>query len=74
MTASAESPRSEYQRNGVVVLRGVLAPHEVDLLREGIDAVMANPSPRAKVASAPDDPDSSSRTSAPGVIIVLSSR
>ncbi|NDA76957.1 MAG: phytanoyl-CoA dioxygenase [Actinobacteria bacterium] len=56
MTASAEFPRSEYQRHGVVVLRGVLAPHEVDLLREGIDAVMANPSPRAKVASAPDDP------------------
>jgi ectoine hydroxylase-related dioxygenase (phytanoyl-CoA dioxygenase family) len=46
----------EYQRDGVVVLRDVLTPREVERLRDGIDAVVARPSPRAKVASAPDDP------------------
>lgn len=45
-----------YRNEGVAVLRGVLSPREVELLRVGIDAVCANPSPRAKVASATDDP------------------
>lgn len=45
-----------YARDGVVCLRGVLRPAEVDRLREGIDANLAAPSPRAKVASRPDDP------------------
>lgn len=47
---------SDYRRDGVVVLRNVLSTSEVDLLRQGIDEVVASPSPRAKVASAPDDP------------------
>lgn len=45
-----------YARDGVVCLRGVLRPAEVDRLRAGIDANLAAPSPRAKVASRPDDP------------------
>ena len=46
----------EFREHGVVLLRGVLSADSVDLLRRGIDAVMASPSPRAKVASADDDP------------------
>jgi ectoine hydroxylase-related dioxygenase (phytanoyl-CoA dioxygenase family) len=45
-----------YRAEGVVVLRGVVSPDEIELLRIGIDAVVAAPSPRAKVASASDDP------------------
>ena len=45
-----------FARDGAVCLRGVLTPAEVDLLRAGIDANLARPSPRAKVASRPDDP------------------
>ena len=45
-----------FQADGAVVLHGLLEPHEVALLREGIDANLAQPSPRAKVASARDDP------------------
>ena len=50
------SAAADYRRDGVVVLRDVLTPDEVDRLRAGIDEVVASPSPRAKVASAPDDP------------------
>lgn len=46
----------QYRTDGVVVLRGVLSRDEVELLRIGIDAVIAAPSAQAKVASAPDDP------------------
>ncbi|MFY9511493.1 MAG: phytanoyl-CoA dioxygenase family protein [Rubrivivax sp.] len=46
----------DYRRDGAVCLRGVLSPAEVALLREGIDANLARPSPRAIVASRPDDP------------------
>src|SRR5215469_4492901 len=45
-----------FQDDGAVVLRGLLAPAEVELLRAGIDQNLAHPSPRAKVASARDDP------------------
>jgi ectoine hydroxylase-related dioxygenase (phytanoyl-CoA dioxygenase family) len=45
-----------FQADGAVVLRQLLSPDEVALLREGIDANLAHPSPRAKVASATDDP------------------
>ena len=61
MTA-ASAPRvsaadiAAFQADGAVVLRGLLEPHEVALLRDGIDANLAHPSPRAKVASARDDP------------------
>lgn len=46
----------DYQRDGAVVLRGVVSPEEISLLRDGIDHVVARPSERAKVASSPDDP------------------
>ena len=39
-----------------VVLRGLLTPAELALLRQGIDANLAAPSPRALVASQPEDP------------------
>ncbi|MEN9804176.1 MAG: hypothetical protein RIS41_1023 [Actinomycetota bacterium] len=45
-----------YRTDGAVVLRGVVSPDEIDVLRAGIDSVVAAPSPRAKVASASDDP------------------
>ncbi len=45
-----------YCNEGVVVLRGVLSIDEIESLRQGIDAVLAHPSPRAKVASQSDDP------------------
>ncbi|MBB4842460.1 ectoine hydroxylase-related dioxygenase (phytanoyl-CoA dioxygenase family) [Paucibacter oligotrophus] len=45
-----------YARDGVVLLRGLLSPAEVQRLRAGIDANLARPSPRAKVASPGSDP------------------
>jgi ectoine hydroxylase-related dioxygenase (phytanoyl-CoA dioxygenase family) len=47
---------SAFRSDGALVLRGLLTPAEVELLREGIDANLAQPSPRAKVASQPGDP------------------
>lgn len=46
----------DYRRDGAVVVRGVVTQSELDSLRAGIDAVVARPSVRAKVASADDDP------------------
>jgi ectoine hydroxylase-related dioxygenase (phytanoyl-CoA dioxygenase family) len=45
-----------YQRDGAVCVRQLLSPDELAWLREGIDANIAHPSPRAKVASQPGDP------------------
>jgi len=45
-----------FQADGAVCLRQMLQPSEVDRLRAGIDANLSQPSPRAKVASQPDDP------------------
>jgi ectoine hydroxylase-related dioxygenase (phytanoyl-CoA dioxygenase family) len=45
-----------FQDDGAVVLRQLLTQPEVELLRRGIDENLAHPSPRAKVASARDDP------------------
>ncbi len=45
-----------FQRDGAVVLRGILSPEEVTTLQRGIDTNLAAPSPRAIVASQPDDP------------------
>lgn len=45
-----------FATQGAVALRGLLTPAEVQLLRAGIDTNLAHPSPRAKVASAADDP------------------
>lgn len=45
-----------YQRDGAVCLRQLLSAGEVATLTRGIDANLAAPSPRAIVASRPDDP------------------
>lgn len=46
----------EFDRDGAVVLRGVIDASQIDMLRTGIESVIAAPSNRAKVASSPDDP------------------
>lgn len=45
-----------FQRDGAVCIRQLFSPREVEELRAGIDANLASPSPRAKVASGTDDP------------------
>jgi ectoine hydroxylase-related dioxygenase (phytanoyl-CoA dioxygenase family) len=52
----AQSDIDAFQRDGAVCLRQVLSAEDIALLRRGIDANLACPSPRAKVASQPDDP------------------
>ena len=47
---------ARFERDGAICIKQLLTPDEVALLREGIDANLAAPSPRAKVASRPDDP------------------
>jgi ectoine hydroxylase-related dioxygenase (phytanoyl-CoA dioxygenase family) len=51
-----QSQVDSFQADGAVVLRQLLRPHEVELLKQGIDENLAHPSPRAKVASTRDDP------------------
>ena len=45
-----------FQRDGAVCIRQLLDGDEIALLREGIEANLRELSPRAKVASRPDDP------------------
>ena len=45
-----------FRNDGAVCIRQLLSPAEVQRLRTGIDANLAQPSPRAKVASRADDP------------------
>ena len=45
---------AQFQRDGALCIKQLLTPDEVALLRDGIDANLAAPSPRAKVASRPD--------------------
>jgi ectoine hydroxylase-related dioxygenase (phytanoyl-CoA dioxygenase family) len=45
-----------FQADGAVVLRSLLSPREIELLRAGIEENLAHPSPRAKVASDRGDP------------------
>ncbi|QSI28237.1 phytanoyl-CoA dioxygenase [Variovorax sp. RKNM96] len=47
---------AQFQRDGAVCIRQLLTAGELALLRDGIEANLAAPSPRAKVASRPDDP------------------
>ena len=47
---------TNYQRDGAICLRQLLRPEEVALLRDGIEDNLKHPSPRAKLASRPDDP------------------
>lgn len=46
----------DYQSDGVVVIRGLLDPDEIDWAREAIETVLAAPGPLAQVASGADDP------------------
>ncbi len=46
----------QFQRDGAVCIRQLFKPEELSVLRAGIDANLAHLSPRAKVASGPDDP------------------
>lgn len=46
----------DYQRDGAVCIRNLFTPEEVELLKSGIEANLAQPSPRGMVASRPDDP------------------
>ena len=52
----AQSAIDAFQLDGAVCLRQVLSEEDVALLRAGIDANLAAPSARAKLASRPDDP------------------
>jgi ectoine hydroxylase-related dioxygenase (phytanoyl-CoA dioxygenase family) len=45
-----------FQRDGAICIRQLFLPKEMQTLRRGIDANLAALSPRAKVASAADDP------------------
>jgi len=47
---------ADYQRDGAVVLRGVLRPAQVEQLARGIEYNLAHLSPLALVASQPQDP------------------
>lgn len=47
---------AQFQRDGAACLRQVFKPQELEELRAGIDANLAAPSPRAKVASNASDP------------------
>jgi ectoine hydroxylase-related dioxygenase (phytanoyl-CoA dioxygenase family) len=47
---------SDYQRDGAVVLRGVLSAQQVERLKQGIEHNLAHLSPLAQVASPGDDP------------------
>jgi ectoine hydroxylase-related dioxygenase (phytanoyl-CoA dioxygenase family) len=53
---AAETDIAAFRRDGAVCIRGLLNAAELALLTRGIDANLAAPSPRAKVASRPDDP------------------
>ncbi len=47
---------SEFARDGVVLVRGVLDAEQIDAARQAISEVMAVPGPLAQVASDADDP------------------
>lgn len=47
---------ASYQRDGAVCIRQLLTEEEIACLRAGIELNLASPSPRAKIASKPDDP------------------
>ena len=51
-----QSLAKAFRADGAVCIRGLLTPAELEVLRAGIDANLKQPSPRAKVASRPEDP------------------
>ncbi len=54
--AAGAAELAAFQRDGAVCLRQLLSADEVARLARGIDHNLAHPSPRAIVASRPDDP------------------
>jgi ectoine hydroxylase-related dioxygenase (phytanoyl-CoA dioxygenase family) len=54
--AVSDADVDAFQSDGAVCLRQLLAPEQVELLRAGIEANLAQPSARAKIASGADDP------------------
>ena len=54
------------QRQGAIVIWQLLRSDELATLSAGIEANLARPSARAKIASRPDEPNAFSRTSATG--------
>jgi ectoine hydroxylase-related dioxygenase (phytanoyl-CoA dioxygenase family) len=56
MSVAPDAAVQDFARDGAVCLRGALSAEMIALLRQGIDANIAAPSPRAKVASRADDP------------------
>ena len=48
--------REAFRRDGAVCVRGAFSSEEIALLERGIERNLAQPSPRAIVASRPDDP------------------
>ncbi|PUE09842.1 phytanoyl-CoA dioxygenase family protein [Limnohabitans sp. T6-20] len=55
-TCTTDQDVANYQRDGAVCIRNLFTPDEVELLKSGIEANLAQPSPRGMVASRPDDP------------------
>lgn len=55
MIVSAEQINA-FASDGVVCIRGLLRSDEIALLREGIELNLSSLSPRAKIASSPEDP------------------
>jgi ectoine hydroxylase-related dioxygenase (phytanoyl-CoA dioxygenase family) len=50
------SAAEDFARDGAVCLRGLLDAATIEDLRAGVEANLAAPSPRAKIASRPEDP------------------
>src|SRR5438270_288427 len=46
----------DFALNGVLIVPGLFTEDEVATIKQGIDANLADPSPRFKVASTPQDP------------------
>jgi ectoine hydroxylase-related dioxygenase (phytanoyl-CoA dioxygenase family) len=56
MPAVTPEDVADYARDGVVLIRSVLDPDEIEQARQGIAAVMDDPGPLAKIASGSGDP------------------
>ncbi|NRQ49448.1 phytanoyl-CoA dioxygenase family protein [Aeromicrobium stalagmiti] len=56
MTLVDEQTVEDYRRDGVVCVRGLLDPDEVEWAREAVADVLEAPGPLAQVASGADDP------------------
>ncbi len=52
----SSSDLDDFVNDGLLLVRRLLTPREVEVARNAIDAVLDSPGPLAKVASGPDDP------------------